>query len=103
MQPGECAGDFRGFDRAGAGLRILAGDRDSGRAAAVCGMVCWVLWVMTRHAHDGLWQFFGRGAFAPGQGWWPKWTKSIYARNDFRGMWGQGVGEPDYLEFGKGN
>jgi len=34
--------------------------------------------VLSGHAHGGQWRFFNRGVFAPGQGWWPKWTKGVY-------------------------
>ncbi len=30
------------------------------------------------HAHGGQWRFFGRGVFAPGQGFFPKYTAGIY-------------------------
>jgi hypothetical protein len=34
--------------------------------------------ILSAHAHGGQWRVFGRGVFAPGQGWWPKWTKGVY-------------------------
>ena len=34
--------------------------------------------VLSGHAHGGQWRVFGRGVFAPGQGWWPKYTKGVY-------------------------
>lgn len=34
--------------------------------------------ILSAHAHGGQWRFLGRGVFAPGQGWWPKWTKGVY-------------------------
>lgn len=34
--------------------------------------------VLSGHAHGGQWRFFNRGVFAPGQGWWPRYTKGVY-------------------------
>lgn len=40
--------------------------------------------VLSGHAHGGQWRFFDpirrrwAGVFAPGQGWWPRWTKGVY-------------------------
>ena len=34
--------------------------------------------VLSAHAHGGQWRFFGRGLFAPNQGWFPKYTKGVY-------------------------
>ena len=34
--------------------------------------------ILSGHAHGGQWRFFGRGVYAPGQGWWPKLTKGLY-------------------------
>lgn len=34
--------------------------------------------VLSGHSHGGQWRFFNRGVFAPGQSWWPKWTKGVY-------------------------
>lgn len=34
--------------------------------------------VLSGHAHGGQWRVFGRGEFAPSQGWWPKDTKGVY-------------------------
>ena len=34
--------------------------------------------ILSAHAHGGQWRIFKRGFFAPGQGWWPKWTKGVY-------------------------
>ena len=34
--------------------------------------------VLSGHAHGGQWQFFGHGVWAPGQGWWPRYTKGVY-------------------------
>ena len=36
--------------------------------------------VLSAHAHGGQWRFFGRGVFAPNQGWLPKYTKGVYDR-----------------------
>ena len=34
--------------------------------------------VLSGHAHGGQWQVFNHGVWAPGQGWWPKWTRGVY-------------------------
>ncbi|MFA6730008.1 MAG: metallophosphoesterase [Eubacteriales bacterium] len=34
--------------------------------------------VLAGHAHGGQWRFFGRGVFAPGQGFFPKYTSGVY-------------------------
>ena len=40
--------------------------------------------VVSGHAHGGQWRFYDpfkriwRGVLAPGQGWFPKWTKGVY-------------------------
>ena len=34
--------------------------------------------VLSGHAHGGQWQFFGHGIWAPGQGFWPKWSRGVY-------------------------
>ena len=34
--------------------------------------------MLSGHAHGGQWRFFGHGAYAPGQGVWPKLTKGVY-------------------------
>ena len=34
--------------------------------------------VCSGHAHGGQWCFFGRGLYAPGQGWFPKYTSGIH-------------------------
>lgn len=33
---------------------------------------------LSAHAHGGQWRFFNHGIFAPGQGFWPKFTSGIY-------------------------
>ena len=33
---------------------------------------------LSGHAHGGQWRLFGRGAYAPGQGAFPKYTKGMY-------------------------
>ena len=33
---------------------------------------------LSGHAHGGQWRIFGRGVFAPGQGFWPRYTKGVY-------------------------
>ena len=34
--------------------------------------------MLSGHAHGGQIRLFNRGLFAPGQGWFPKWTKGVY-------------------------
>lgn len=34
--------------------------------------------ILSGHAHGGQWRLFGRGIFAPGQGFFPKYTSGIY-------------------------
>lgn len=34
--------------------------------------------ILSGHAHGGQWRFFNHGVFAPGQGWWPRYTKGVY-------------------------
>ena len=34
--------------------------------------------VFSGHAHGGQWRVFNHGAWAPGQGWWPRYTKGVY-------------------------
>lgn len=34
--------------------------------------------ILSGHAHGGQWRIFGRGVFAPGQGFWPRWTRGVY-------------------------
>ena len=34
--------------------------------------------IVSGHAHGGQWRFFGRGIFAPGQGFFPRYTKGVY-------------------------
>ena len=34
--------------------------------------------VISGHAHGGQWRIFGRGIFAPGQGFFPKYTSELY-------------------------
>ena len=36
--------------------------------------------VLSCHAHGGQWRFFRRGLYAPGQGWFPKYTKGVYEK-----------------------
>ena len=33
---------------------------------------------LAAHAHGGQWRIFGRGVFAPGQGFCPRWTRGVY-------------------------
>ena len=37
--------------------------------------------VLSGHAHGGQWRVFNHGVFAPGQGFWPRYTKGVYERN----------------------
>ena len=34
--------------------------------------------IISGHAHGGQWRLFGRGVFAPGQGFFPKYTSGLY-------------------------
>lgn len=34
--------------------------------------------ILSGHAHGGQWRFFDRGIFAPGQGFFPKYTSGVY-------------------------
>jgi predicted MPP superfamily phosphohydrolase len=34
--------------------------------------------MLSGHAHGGQWRLFGRGVFAPGQGWFPRYSKGVY-------------------------
>ncbi len=34
--------------------------------------------ILCGHAHGGQFRIFDHGLFAPGQGWWPKWTHGVY-------------------------
>lgn len=43
------------------------------------------------HAHGGQWRLFGRGAFAPGQGVFPKYTSGLYEK---RLLVSRGLGNP---------
>ncbi len=45
---------------------------------------------LSGHAHGGQWRFFGRGAFAPGQGIFPKYTSGMY---DGRLIVSRGLGD----------
>ncbi len=45
---------------------------------------------LSGHAHGGQWRFFGRGVFAPGQGFFPKYTSGLY---DGKLLVGRGLGD----------
>ena len=45
--------------------------------------------ILSGHAHGGQWRLFGRGLFAPGQGWLPKYTAGLY---DGRLLVSRGIG-----------
>ncbi len=45
---------------------------------------------LSGHAHGGQWRFFGQGIFAPGQGFFPKYTSGLY---DERLLVGRGLGD----------
>ncbi len=34
--------------------------------------------ILSGHTHGGQWRFFGRGIYAPGQGWFPKYSRGLY-------------------------
>ena len=34
--------------------------------------------VLRGHAHGGQWRVFNHGVWAPGQSWWPRWTRGVY-------------------------
>lgn len=34
--------------------------------------------ILSGHAHGGQWRFFGQGVFAPGQGFFPRFTSGVY-------------------------
>lgn len=36
--------------------------------------------ILSGHAHGGQWRVFNHGVWAPGQSWWPKWTRGIYEK-----------------------
>ena len=44
---------------------------------------------LSGHAHGGQWRFFGKGVFAPGQGFFPKYTCGLY---DNRMIVSRGIG-----------
>lgn len=45
---------------------------------------------LSGHAHGGQWRLFGRGAYAPGQGIFPRYTSGLYRRG--RLLVGRGLG-----------
>ncbi len=45
---------------------------------------------LSGHAHGGQWRIFGRGIFAPGQGFFPKYTSGLY---DGKLLVGRGLGD----------
>lgn len=45
--------------------------------------------ILSGHAHGGQWRFFGKGVYAPGQGWFPKYTCGLY---DERLIVSRGIG-----------
>lgn len=49
--------------------------------------------VLSGHAHGGQWRFFGRGVFAPGQGFFPKYTSGIYKGKCGKLLVGRGLGD----------
>ena len=46
---------------------------------------------LSGHAHGGQWRFFGRGLFAPGQGFFPKYTAGVHEN---RLIISRGLGNP---------
>ena len=53
--------------------------------------------VLSGHAHGGQWRFFGRGVFAPGQGFFPKYTSGIYHGEYGKMLVGRGLGDSHKL------
>lgn len=49
--------------------------------------------ILSGHAHGGQWRFFGRGVFAPGQGFLPKYTSGIYDGEYGKLLVGRGLGD----------
>ena len=45
---------------------------------------------LSGHAHGGQWRLFGRGVYAPGQGFFPKYTSGLYRKG--RLLVGRGLG-----------
>jgi hypothetical protein len=53
--------------------------------------------VLSGHAHGGQWRFFGRGIFAPGQGFFPKYTSGFYDGKHGKMLVGRGLGDSHIL------
>lgn len=49
--------------------------------------------VLSGHAHGGQWRFFGMGVFAPGQGFFPKYTSGLYRGKFGKLLVGRGLGD----------
>jgi len=50
--------------------------------------------ILSGHAHGGQWRIFGRGVFAPGQGFFPKYTSGMY---DGKLIVSRGIGNPHII------
>ncbi len=50
--------------------------------------------ILSGHAHGGQWRFFGKGVFAPGQGFFPKYTAGFH---DGKLMVSRGLGNPHMI------
>ena len=53
--------------------------------------------VLSGHAHGGQWRFFGHGIFAPGQGFFPKYTSGLYDGQYGKMLVGRGLGDSHIL------
>ena len=50
--------------------------------------------VLSGHAHGGQFRFFGQGAYAPGQGWFPKYTSGVHDGPNGRLIISRGLSNP---------
>ncbi len=49
--------------------------------------------ILSGHAHGGQWRFFGHGLYAPGQGFWPRYTRGVY---EGRMVVSAGISNPEW-------